>query len=475
MRKLVPLSTLILAVLCQAALAGAPKLINFQGVLTDALGDPVADDNHLVVFTIYDAASGGVSVWSESQNVSTTTGMFAVLLGSVNPIEDTVFRDTPRYLGVQVGADPEMAPRAQMVTSPYTFRTATIDGAQGGVLSGAIEFDDRSAFFDPPYMYLLSEGADTLQAKKLFSHSSASDGGLFFYYPLTQSFGFGISPGISALYIEPTGPGQVGINTQNPQSALDVNGTLRAGGVELGVSPFRSGFQSTIGGGGLNTVSANWATTAGGQFNVSGGEFATVSGGQTDSAAGRFATVPGGNLNSAVGDYSFAAGRRAKALHDGAFVWSDMTNSDFASTGNNQFNVRASGGTRIFSNSSSSSGVTLSAGSGAWSTVSDSTLKENIREVDGTKILEKLSQLDITRWNYETQSASIEHIGPMAQDFYRLFSLGEDDKHINTLDPDGIALAAIKALYEKSKRIDILEFEVAELKILVEKLIANQK
>jgi hypothetical protein len=35
----------------------------------------------------------------------------------------------------------------------------------------------------------------------------------------------------------------------------------------------------------------------------------------------------------------------------------------------------------------------------------------------------------------------------MAQDFYAAFGLGEDDRHIATVDEEGIALAAIKALH----------------------------
>jgi hypothetical protein len=48
--------------------------------------------------------------------------------------------------------------------------------------------------------------------------------------------------------------------------------------------------------------------------------------------------------NTAEGRYSFAAGRRAKAYHDGAFVWADSTDADFASSANDQFAVRATGG-----------------------------------------------------------------------------------------------------------------------------------
>ncbi|HSU55625.1 MAG TPA: tail fiber domain-containing protein, partial [Candidatus Dormibacteraeota bacterium] len=59
-----------------------------------------------------------------------------------------------------------------------------------------------------------------------------------------------------------------------------------------------------------------------------------------------YATIPGGRENAAT-SYAFAAGRRAKANHTGAFVWADSTDADFASTGNNQFLIRAAGGVGI--------------------------------------------------------------------------------------------------------------------------------
>jgi len=57
--------------------------------------------------------------------------------------------------------------------------------------------------------------------------------------------------------------------------------------------------------------------------------------------------VGGGFYNTASGSYSFAAGRKAKADHTGAFVWADGADAYFASTGNNQFLIRASGGVGI--------------------------------------------------------------------------------------------------------------------------------
>jgi len=47
----------------------------------------------------------------------------------------------------------------------------------------------------------------------------------------------------------------------------------------------------------------------------------------------------------------------------------------------------------------------------------------------------------------------VRHVGPMAQDFYAAFKVGEDDKHITSIDEDGVALAAIKALHAENLRL----------------------
>ena len=124
------------------------------------------------------------------------------------------------------------------------------------------------------------------------------------------------------------------------------------------------GNQTTIGGGIGNVVSAIYATVAGGQQNtnsssagsIGGGQNniasgpyqATVGGGYQNTASGNYATVPGGFQNVAGGVSSLAAGAHAQAANDGTFVWADnSTSGSFASTGNNQFLIRASGNVGI--------------------------------------------------------------------------------------------------------------------------------
>ena len=104
----------------------------------------------------------------------------------------------------------------------------------------------------------------------------------------------------------------------------------------------------TIGGGSGNSIeNTSFATIGGGFGNEAYGHAATVSGGSQNTNRGDFATIPGGEMNTTFGQWSFAAGRRAKAIHDGTFVWADSQGADFASTAANQFCIRAAGGVGI--------------------------------------------------------------------------------------------------------------------------------
>jgi hypothetical protein len=115
---------------------------------------------------------------------------------------------------------------------------------------------------------------------------------------------------------------------------------------------------SSIGGGAYNVIFPNshYSRIAGGSHNVIAdlcGESSIGGGGNNlIGPDADYATIPGGRQN-AIGagvDYAFAAGRRAKANHSGAFVWADSSDSDFASTANDQFLIRASGGVGIGKN-----------------------------------------------------------------------------------------------------------------------------
>ena len=222
-----------------------------------------------------------------------------------------------------------------------------------------------------------------------------------------------------------------------------------------GSSNQANGDWSFVGGGSINVTSGNFSAIGGGSTNYISNDYATIGGGTNNVASGYIATVPGGLSNTAQGSGSFAAGTRAKANHNGTFVWGDSNPfSDVASTAANQFIARASGGVTFFTASDLTTGVTAAPGSGSWSSVSDRNVKANFSTVDARDVLQRLAQIPISTWNYKTQDAAIRHIGPMAQDFAAAFGVGEDDKHISTIDADGVSLAAIQGLYQIAQEKD---------------------
>jgi hypothetical protein len=215
-----------------------------------------------------------------------------------------------------------------------------------------------------------------------------------------------------------------------------------------------SGQYGVIGSGINNTVSGEGGYIASGGYNNVAGEGAVIVGGFNSTAGGNFATVPGGYVNSAAGTYSFAAGARASAANTGTFVWSDGSDGDaiLTSSRNYQFLARAAGGFTLWTNAASTVGAMLAPGSGTWASASDRNLKTDVAGIDDDAVLDKVASLPISRWSYKSERG-VSHVGPMAQDFYAAFKLGQDDKHITSIDEDGVALAAIKALHAENRSV----------------------
>lgn len=250
---------------------------------------------------------------------------------------------------------------------------------------------------------------------------------------------------------------------------------------------------STIGGGASNsTQMSDGSTVGGGVMNAAWGEYATVSGGLEDTATGTgsavgggsgnaaladYSTVPGGWHNAAKGEGSLAAGVSAKANHSGAIVLaanSSFVDSDSVYTSSTeQMILRADGGIYLTNTSGAASipgsdflntvtGAHLTIG-GAWTNSSDRNKKENFQPIDRAALLRNISALDISTWNYRDEGDNVRHIGPTAQDLFALFGFGTDDKSISTIDPAGIALAAIQELHSKTQQLDERTAEIAEL------------
>jgi hypothetical protein len=228
--------------------------------------------------------------------------------------------------------------------------------------------------------------------------------------------------------------GNLGLGDLTGPNMVEADFVTVAGGIDN----LASGAISSVGGGGVNTATAEGAAIAGGFSNA---------------VSGRFAAIAGGENNLASGLNGFGAGTATNAQSDGDFTWTDASASpSFASIASNEFAARATGGVRFVTaidlSGNPLAGVTLATGGGSWSSLSDRNAKANFEPVDGEEVVKQLAALPVSTWNYKTQASSIRHIGPMAQDFRAAFRVGEDDRHVTTIDSEGVALAAIQGLYK---------------------------
>ena len=122
---------------------------------------------------------------------------------------------------------------------------------------------------------------------------------------------------------------------------------------------------------------------------------------------------------------------------------------------------------------------------GTFASSSDRNEKEDFAPVDSRDVLQRVTAMPIQTWHFTNDASATRHIGPMAQDFYAAFSVGQDDKHIATVDADGVALAAIQGLHQivkaqettlaaKDRQIESLAQRLAALEKTVQAIAGQQ-
>jgi len=438
--------------------------------------------------------SGLTGLWRTGGNAGTTAGVNFLGTTDNQPLELKV--NGRRALRLEDNGDsddddamPDGAPNV-ILGSPGNFVAAGVVGATIGG-GGATNFDGFG------------------YTNKATGHFSTVVGGL----NNTASGSYSTAMGIH------------GVASGFASTAMGFEAIARGyGSTAMGFETTASNTYSTAMG--IFTVADGYGSTAMGYATKASGTYSTAIGFQT-AAKGDHSTAMG-QSTTASGDYSTAIGYRGRANHDGSLVWADYQEADFASTAVNQFSIRAqnglrlSDGTRLFLggdlgqkinlyNTTFGIGIQSSvhyfragAGSGfAWYmggvhndatynsgggttlmqldngglTVkgtfvsgSDRDTKENFAPVEPRAVLEQVAALPLSQWNYKAD-AGTRHLGPMAQDFYAAFGIGPDDKHIATVDADGVALAAIQGLNqivrEKDAKIRELEKRLAKLESLM--------
>jgi hypothetical protein len=265
---------IFLVLFTSLALADIPKLINYQGMLTDDGGNPL-NDTVSMIFKIYNdslSLDPGDKKWEETQTgVEVTNGLFNVMLGQVSPLNLDFSEDY--WLDITVGAE-HLPDRIRLTSVSYAYRARNADTASYAIEAVSAESD-----------------------------SDWTVSGDHMYSALSGNVGIGTAPPAYKLHVA----GQVisGANNDasgeysaigggHDNSAVGDRSVIGGGQDNVASSSF-----ATVSGGWANKASLQYAAVGGGGHNVASGDHSTVGGGEVDSATGGYATVSGGGYNTA--------------------------------------------------------------------------------------------------------------------------------------------------------------------------------
>jgi trimeric autotransporter adhesin len=325
-----------------------PRVLSYQGKLTDTLGVPVMDTTHSVEFRLYTAPSGGSAFWNETQTVRTKAGLLSVLLGSVIPIGSMPDAGAV-YLGMAVAGGGELSPRLRIASAAYAYlseRAASADLLQGR---------DTSAFAGAGHnhdaVYVNEGQADavtsgmivngTIAAVDLGQMGATTNQVLKWtgsaWAPRNDSVGGGSVPdSVPGSFAVTTdlrvyGKGRIGLGNTNAGTAAFVAGSgntasANYSSVAGGTDNTAAGASSHVGGGGENQAGGDYSFVGGGEMNYATGVKSAIGGGVDNTAAGLHSMVGGGNGNIA-GD---ATGDTAATVAGG---YGNLATAMFATVG----------------------------------------------------------------------------------------------------------------------------------------------
>jgi len=347
---------LLLTLLSSIGYAQIPQKMNYQGYLTNAAGVPV-NGTVQMVFSIYNASSGGVALWTEVHSVTVSQGVYSVILGegsTPNPINLTF--DTTYYLGVQVGADPEMTPRKILTSVGYAFRALTVESIGSHNHSGAditsgtvsearidslIARDSEVSSSISTHTANVSAhhtrytNAEAVAAIKAADGSGSGldadllDGqhasafvsaGQVYTKAEVDSLLSALQSRIAALEAKLSGFTRSGSDFIITNANLYIqSGSTRTDGVVNGKGNLIIGYNELRGSGDVRTGSHNlivgsrhnyskYGGIVVGYNNAISGSFSSVSGGYGNTASGSYSLASGGVFNNATGDYSSVSG-----------------------------------------------------------------------------------------------------------------------------------------------------------------------
>jgi Chaperone of endosialidase/Head domain of trimeric autotransporter adhesin len=309
---------------------------------------------------------------------------------------------------------------------------------------------------------------------------ATGDGARFMWYPMKHAVRAGLVTSFGATYWDDanigSGSAAMGENTRASGSNSFAMGLATTASGSESVALGNNGTASQDRAFAFNgTASAVGAVAIGSGAQATGDDALAM--GPSSIAGGLASIVLGPSIangsfgvaiglqNSASGNFSVAIGKNARtANRQGSLVLGDgcagFSSDSVYPTANNQFVARGCGGIKFYTNQNLTAGVEIAAGGSGWSAVSDVNRKENFERIDGEDLLQRVLRVPVSTWNYKSQDPAIRHVGPMAQDLFAAFEVGESNLMINSIDIDGVNLAGVQAL---ATRTDLLRSQVRAL------------
>jgi len=323
------------------ALAQAPNLLNYQGRLLN--GTNLVNATVGLTLSLHSASAGGSLLYRDSNQVIVVDGLYNTFLGdgTLSGNLDDAMEYPEVWLEATINGT-TLTPRERLAAVPYALRVSSLQVSNNNVVVNPAANNKIIGF----NLYSTISGGQNHGINNSASYSVVAGGHSNQIGPVSQySFiGGGHNNTIASNSRYNVISGGYGHRISN----LSWRAVI-AGGSDHDIGVWTD--YATIGGGDGNRIrsfSTN-STISGGGGNIifTNSSHAVISGGWLNRAQADYAVVPGGQQNYAIGANSFAAGRRAKAEHEGAFVWGDSQNTDVLSTANDQVTFRAAGGFRV--------------------------------------------------------------------------------------------------------------------------------
>jgi microcystin-dependent protein len=154
----------LLAFALSAAAAPVAWPLPFQGVATDSAGRPRPDGVVDVSFAMFDSATGGTSVWSETDPVTLKKGLFSLQLGTVQVLPMNLLGRENLWLQVTFGTEPAVSPRIPLGRSVEAWYAHTASLADHATTADTASYAAKAPFgvaVDAPLA--LSAANDTLK------------------------------------------------------------------------------------------------------------------------------------------------------------------------------------------------------------------------------------------------------------------------------------------------------------------------